>query len=133
MKKGIVITLFIVLYIPVLMAQSTKIENNPVGTWKFAAPYAPEGYNSGIIVVGFEDQKHTTTMSFTGSEFKFQGENVKALNDSVLFSIYLQGEDVKVMLKVESDTNMTGKAVYSQGEVPLALSKVLATEEEVKK
>jgi hypothetical protein len=28
---------------------------------------------------------------------------------------------------------MTGKAVYSQGEVPLALSKVLATEEEVKK
>jgi hypothetical protein len=72
-------------------------------------------------------------MSFTGSEFKYQGENVKALNDSVLFSIYLQGEDVKVMLKIESDTNMTGKAVYSQGEVPLALSKVLATEEEVKK
>jgi hypothetical protein len=133
MKKGIVITLFMILCIPVLTAQSTGIKNNQVGTWKFAAPYAPEGYNSGTIVVGFEDQKHTTTMSFTGSEFKFPGENVKALNDSVLFSIYLQGEDIKVMLKIESDTNMTGKAVYSQGEVPLALSKVLASEEEVKK
>ena len=32
-------------------------KNNPVGTWKFDAPYAPEGYTSGTIVVGFTDQK----------------------------------------------------------------------------
>ena len=72
-------------------------------------------------------------MSFTGSEYKFPGENVKVVNDSIQFSIYLEGQDVKVMLKVESDTNLTGKAVYSEGEVPLALSKVLASEADVKK
>ena len=55
------------------------------------------------------------------------------VNDSIQFSIYLEGQDVKVMLKVESDTNLTGKAVYSEGEVPLALSKVLASEADVKK
>jgi hypothetical protein len=132
--KNRIFTLMLISFLSAIGVSGQSIsKNNPAGTWKFAAPYAPEGYNTGIIVVGFEDQKHTTTMSFTGSEFKFPGENVKALNDSVLFSIYLQGEDVKVMLKIESDTNMTGKAVYSQGEVPLALSKVLATEEEVKK
>ena len=72
-------------------------------------------------------------MSFTGSEDKLAGENVKAVNDSVLFSIYLEGQDIKVMLKIESDTNMSGKAVYSEGEVPLALTRILASAEEVKK
>ena len=32
-------------------AQSTS-KKDPIGTWKFDAPYAPEGYNSGTIVVG---------------------------------------------------------------------------------
>ena len=105
---------------------------NPVGTWKFAAPYAPEGYSSGTIVVGLTEQKHTATMSFTGSEYKLPGENVKAQNDSILFSIYLEGQDIKVMLKIENDTNMSGKAVYSEGEVPLSLSRILATEAEIK-
>jgi hypothetical protein len=129
MKKGIVILMFIVFSLSVLIAQNNQSKINPVGTWKFAAPYAPEGYTSGVIVVGFAEQKHTATMSFTGSEDKLPGENVKAVNDSVLFSIFIEGQDVKVMLKVESDTNMTGKAVYSEGEVPLALSRVLTSAE----
>ncbi len=126
MKKVIVIILFIIISLPVLIAQNNKVKNNPVGTWKFEAAYAPEGYTSGTIVVGLADQKHTTTMSFTGSEYVLPGEKVKAVNDSVLFSINLEGQDVKVMLKMVNDTNMTGKAVYSEGEVPLILTKVLA-------
>jgi len=114
------------------MAQSNPAKINPVGTWKFDAPYAPEGYSSGKIIVGLTDQKHTTTMSFTGSEDKLSGENVKALNDSVLFSIFVEGQDVKVMLKLENDTIMSGKAVYSEGEVPLFLTKILVSDAEVK-
>lgn len=133
MKKGIVSLMFIIFSLSVLTAQNNQSKINPVGSWKFSAPYAPEGYTSGVIVVGFAEQKHTATMSFIGSEDKLPGENVKAVNDSVLFSIFLEGQDVKVMLKVENDTNMTGKAVYSEGEVPLALTRILASEEEVKK
>lgn len=129
--KNKILTAILVSFLFVIAAncQSTA-KNNPVGTWKFEAPYAPEGYNQGTIVVGLADQKTTTTMSFTGSEFKLQGENVKAVKDSVMFSVYLEGQDIKVMLKVVSDTNMTGKAVYSEGEVPLALSRI--SEAEVK-
>jgi hypothetical protein len=79
-------------------------------------------------VVGFEEQKHTTTMSFNGSDFKLPGENVKAVNDSVLFSVYMQGEDIKVSLKLETATTMSGKAVYSEGEVPLTLTRVPETD-----
>jgi len=129
-----ILTLLMVSFLSVMaVSGQNSSKNNPVGTWKFEAPYAPEGYTTGKIIVGFAEQKHTASMSFTGSEYVLPGEKVIASNDSVLFSIYLEGQDIKVMLKMVSDTNMTGKAVYSEGEVPLALSKVLAVENEVKK
>jgi hypothetical protein len=132
--KSKLLTLMLISFLSVIAVSGQNISKlSPLGTWKFTAPYAPEAYNSGTIAVGFADQKQTIAMSFTGSEYKFPGENVKAVNDSIQFSIYLEGQDVKVMLKVESDTNMTGKAIYSEGEVPLALSKVLASEADVKK
>jgi hypothetical protein len=123
MKKVTLIILFIVMCLPVIFAQNSQVKNNPAGIWKFEAPFAPEGYTSGTIVVGLTGQERTTTMSFAGSETKLPGENVKALNDSILFSIYVDGEDVKVMLKIENETKMSGKAVYSEGEVPLMLTK----------
>lgn len=104
-------------------AQSATKKSSAVGTWKFEASYAPEGYQSGTIKVDFADQKHTAEMTFTGSEYALKGENVKASNDSVNFSIYLEGQDIRVFLKKESDTAMSGKAVYSEGEVPLILKK----------
>jgi hypothetical protein len=133
MKNRILFLMLVSFLCVMAVSAQNTIKSNPAGTWKFEAPYAPEGYTTGTIVVGFAEQKTTTTMSFTGSEYKLPGENVKTPNDSVLFSIYLEGQDIKVMLKLESETKMTGKAVYSEGEVPLTLNKVLAEETEVKK
>jgi hypothetical protein len=132
MKNGILILVLIIFSLPVLIAQNNHNKKNPVGMWKFEAPYAPEGYTSGTIVVGFTEQKPTSTMSFSGNELKFPGENVKTEKDSVFFSVYIQGEDVKVMLKIENDTTMSGKAVYSEGEVPLSLTKAVASDAVVK-
>jgi hypothetical protein len=132
MKKEILIFLFIVFSLPVLTAQNNQVKNNPVGSWKFEALYAPEGYTSGTIVVGLNGKKPTAKMSITGSDSILFGENVKTVNDSVLFSVFIQAQDVKVMLKVENDTLMSGKAVYSEGEVPLTLTKILNPESEAK-
>jgi hypothetical protein len=103
--------------------QNNNKKTSPVGSWKFDAPYAPEGYTSGIITVGFENQKNTTSMSFEGSDYKIPGENVKSSSDSLIFSVYIENQDVKVLLKIESEAKMSGKAVYSEGEVPLTLIK----------
>jgi hypothetical protein len=103
--------------------QNNNKKTSPVGSWKFDAPYAPEGYTSGIITVGFENQKNTTSMSFEGSDYKIPGENVKSSSDSLIFSVYIENQDVKVLLKIESEAKMSGKAVYSEGEVPLTLTK----------
>ena len=123
MKKALFLVMAMVISLQVVTAQKAQVKKNPVGSWKFEAPYAPEGYNSGFIIVGLTGQKYSTTMSFTGSESKLIGEKVKAVNDSILFSVFLEGQDIKVMLKIEDNAKMTGKAVYSEGEVPLALTK----------
>jgi hypothetical protein len=115
-----------------LTAQNNSKKNNPVGKWKFDAPYAPEGYNNGIIVVGLEENKFNATMSFGGGDYKLPGEKVKAVKDSVLFTVFLEGQDIKVYLKQEDNAKMSGKAVYSEGEVPLTLSR-MADESEPKK
>lgn len=134
MKRILFICVVIFVFTLTSFAQQNKGQkNNPAGNWKFEAPYAPEGYTTGTIIVGNEEQKTTATMSFTGNEFKIPGENVKAIKDSLLFSVYIQGQDVKVMLKMDTELKMSGKAVYSEGEVPLTLSKVSASDSEVKK
>jgi len=122
MKKVTILIMFLFAVISVSSGQSTK-KADPVGTWKFDAPYAPEGYTSGTIVIGLVEKKHNATMSFTGSEYKFNGENVKVEKDSVSFSVFVEGQDVKVSLKSDVDEKMVGKAVYSEGEVPLTLTK----------
>jgi hypothetical protein len=128
MKKGIILILFAVFCLQYLNAQDIKSKYHSEGSWKFDAPYAPEGYSSGTITIGSAEKKDTATMSFGAGEYKLGGDNVKLANDSVLFSIFLEGQDIKVMLKVESDTLMSGKAVYSEGEVPLTLNKVRTSE-----
>jgi len=125
MKKPLILTLLIVFSLHVLTAQGTRIKKDPVGTWKFEAPYAPEEYTSGTITVGIADKKYNASMSFTGNEYKIPGEKVKFENDTLYFSIYVETENVAVSLKIVDATNMAGKAVYSEGEVPLTLTKVV--------
>jgi hypothetical protein len=131
MKKRI-FTLIVISFLFVIgVYGQTANKNQSAGTWKFDAPYAPEAYSSGTIVIGSDVKKDTATMSFGTGEYKLGGENVKFVNDSVSFSIFLEGQDIKVMLKVNNDTLMSGKAIYSEGEVPLTLTRVDTTKTKV--
>lgn len=124
MKSKIFILLTIALLSVInLYGQNNPAKLSPVGTWKFEAPTAPEGYTSGTIIVGLTGQNYSTTMSFTGNDYKLTGDKVKFENNSLFFSVYIEGEDVKVAVISESKVKMSGKAVYSQGEVPLTLAK----------
>lgn len=129
MKKAILFILFIVFSLPFLTAQNSQEKKNPVGTWKFEAPYAREGYTSGTIIVCQTDQNYTATISFTGNENKLNGDKVKFEKDTLLFSVYIEGEDVKVLIKIENEAKISGKAIYSEGEVQLTLTKKLNPEQ----
>lgn len=121
-RKALSILVIIILGVLSAGAQ-TKSKINPVGTWKFEAPTAPEGYTGGKIVIGLTDNKNTATMSFTGSEYQIPGEKVTLSKDSLNFSVYLEGDVINVAMKLESNSKMAGKATYSQGEVPLTATR----------
>lgn len=125
MKKTIILLVMSVFSFSLIDAQS-NIKLNPFGTWKFDAPYAPAGYTSGTIIVGKENDTLKASMCFTGIDNKIPGQKVVIRNDSIMFRVFVEGTDVNVFLKMEKDTAMSGKAVYNEGEVPLALIKTQA-------
>jgi hypothetical protein len=106
-------------------AQTESTKNSPVGKWKFEAPAAPEGYNSGRISISFAGNKYSASISMVGSDYAIPGDKTVVKNDTVTFTVFLEGTEIAISLKTESDTKMTGKAVYIEGEVPLMLTKEL--------
>jgi len=123
MKKLFSFAMLLVFSISLINAQTTKTKKDPAGDWKFEAPYAPEGYTTGKITIGFAEKKYTAVISMTGSDYKINGENVKFENDSLTFLVYLEGETVGVKMKMEDTLKMTGAATSSQGEIPLTATK----------
>jgi hypothetical protein len=97
---------------------------NPVGQWSYSAPYAPEGYQSGTVEIGLTEGKYTASFSVTGCDYKMPAEKVKFENDIVSFIVMVEGNQIDITLKMEGDKKMTGKAAYSEGEIPMTLTKV---------
>jgi hypothetical protein len=104
--------------------QNAPKKAGPAGEWKFESTYAPEGYTSGTLKVSFSENKYSAIMSFTGNGYKFNGENVKFEKDTLSFNFYAEGQGVSVKLVLEQENKLTGKGVYSEGEVPLALTRM---------
>ena len=124
MKTKVLSLLIISLFaVCVVSAQTDSKKINATGKWKFEAPYAPEGYNLGTIDIAASGEKYSTTITFEGSDYKIPGENTRVEKDSVAFLVYLEGDQIAISLKAENNTKMTGKAVYSQGEIPLTLTR----------
>ena len=123
MKKLFSFAMLLIFSISLINAQTTKTKKDPAGDWKFEAPYAPEGYNTGKITVGFAEKKYTAVITMTGSDYKINGENVKFENDSLTFLVYIEGETVGVKMKMEDAVKMTGSATSSEGNIPLTATK----------
>lgn len=125
MKKVIPFIIIMLMVISAVSAQNPQSKNDPVGKWKFEAPLAPEGFTNGIITLSFAENKYSTAISFTGSDYKIPGEKVKIEKETVAFNVYIEGNDIQINLKMEGAAKMTGKATYSEGEIPLTLTKEL--------
>ena len=123
MKKSIIFLAILFLGISIASAQTGSNKSNPSGKWKFEAPTAPEGYTAGTIEVALADNNYTTSISFAGSDYKIPGEKTRVEKDSVSFMVYVEGNEVSISLKLEAAAKMSGKAVYSDGTIPLTLTK----------
>lgn len=123
MKRTVIITLALLFAIIAGNAQTAKKNLNPAGTWSFEAPYAPEGYGTGTIVITEKDKAFGATIAFAGSEYKIPVEKVTVAPDTVTMLVYLDGADITIRLKPESETKLAGVALSPDGEIPLTLTK----------
>lgn len=123
MKKIIPIFVLILLSISFVSAQTGKESISPVGKWKFEAPAAPEGYNTGNIIISFAEDKYSSSVSMTGSDYIIPGDKTKVENGTLSFILLLDGTEIAINLKSESNTKMTGIAIAPDGEIPLTLTK----------
>jgi len=123
MKKLVVITVLLSSFIFSIQAQNQKARYEPAGKWKFEAPYAPEGYTSGIMEFSKAEGKYQGTVSFTGSDYKIPLDKVIVRNDSILVNLYVEGADVPIKLKMIDQEKITGIALSPDGNIPLTATK----------
>lgn len=123
MNKAFFISLLLLTGISVTSAQFSELKRDPVGKWLFEASYAPEGFTVGTIDVSPVEKEFKVTMVFTANGYTLSGEKVRFGNDSLLFSIYMEGEDIAIKLRFDEANKMSGRAVYTEGEVPLLLTR----------
>ncbi len=123
MKIRILSLLMVLFTFCAVSGQTAGKKSGPVGKWKFEAPYAPEGFTSGTIDINLADKKYSTSISFTGSDYKIPGDKIKIEENGVSFTVFVEGNEVAIALKADGDLKMTGKAVYTEGEIPLTLTR----------
>lgn len=118
-KKDSFFIIFIFILSFLTLNVFSAIVNDPVGKWKFSAPGAPYGYDQGIIEITKDTGEYKATLSFTGMDYKFELEKVKFEEEKLSFNLYLEGEDIYVLISFSEENKLSGKAIYSQGEVAL--------------
>ena len=113
--KLLKLTMAVLLLSASLFAGTKK--SGPIGTWSFQAPDAPWGYHKGDLVIDKKDGKYITAIVFDQYN-KVEGTDVVINGNKVSFNISLEGEIVVFMGVIEND-KFTGKANYSEGELPI--------------
>lgn len=124
MKRVLVALLIVVAGLSTLTAQKTNSKFKPEGKWQFEAPTAPEGYTFGSMDITFAEKKYAVAMGLPGGgDYKLPAEQVKFENGELTFKLFIEGEEISISLKPEGNDKMTGKAVFSGGEIPLTCNR----------
>ncbi len=124
MKKEITLLLSSILVLSLISINVLSATvNDPVGKWKFTAPGAPYGYDQGTIEITRELDEYKATISFAGMDYKYDLEKIKYEEDKISFGLYLDGEDIFVLMSFTEEDKISGKAMYSQGELSISATR----------
>ena len=122
MKKLILLT-FVLAFVAVSLNASAKVtQKDVVGEWKYEAPSAAYGYNTGMLVFAEQDGKLTGALKLEdGSRIDLQSVT---LEENVLkFSLYVEGGYITVNTKIDGD-KLSGTVATPDGEIELTAKKV---------
>lgn len=125
MKKR---SLSIVLISLILGAFSLNIsaadKNDPVGKWNFKIIGAPYGYELGTFEIEKDKKVYSGSMKFTGLDYKFLLEEVSYIEGKLGFSLYVEGQDILIVLEFSDKDKLSGKVAYSEGELGMTAERL---------
>ncbi len=97
-----------------------QIHENYTGEWRFEAPKAPEGSTKGNIRI----KSDAVIMSFDRL-LEYPSTWVKMRNDSLIYQTEFDEATVLFSLKIVDKENMTGNAVWKDGETPVTFKRMI--------
>ena len=94
---------------------------SPVGTWEYSVPAVPDGYQEGTMTIDEKEDEFGVTMALNEYS-KTEGEKVKYEKLVISFSIWVEGEYVKISGTFDKDT-FSGTVSYSGGETKMTATR----------
>ena len=85
----------------------------PVGTWKFSAPSAPEGYNTSDLIISKEVKEYKLVFALN-EYYQITANEVVYKKKNLSFILYIETETVQIKGTFEDD-KFSGTASYSEG------------------
>lgn len=121
MKKTLLFAV-VILAVGFGLQSFTKVSSvgDPVGTWSYKAPTAPESYESGDIVIAKDKDLYTASLKF--GEYQVKATGVKYEKEILTFKVYLEGEYISIKATFSAD-GLKGTASYSEGDIPFTGTK----------
>ena len=99
---------------PINLAEN--IYRSPIGTWEYTVEDVPYEYSSGVLVVTKEKGEYAVVVNVNNN--KITASDVTVKDDTVNFSVYIEGGKVQVSLQVKDDI-INGRANSVDGSFTL--------------
>jgi hypothetical protein len=123
MKRIMLLMMVAMFAVTALQANEPADKKDFVGDWKFTSQYAPEGFQTGMFVIGEKEGSLTGEIKFADG-YSVPVENM-AVTDGVLkFSISVDYNDVPITATVEGN-KLKGTASSPDGNLPFEAVKVV--------
>lgn len=103
-------------------ATAIPVNEGVLGEWKFESPYAPYGYEKGVIVIHEKDDALAGEIKFTdGTKVPFK--DVKIEENVLKFGITVDYYAIAIKATIKGN-KMKGTAATPEGDLPFEATKV---------
>ncbi len=102
---------------------SSLIGDKFVGGWSYTVEDAPEGYETGLLVIVKEGDSYKVQVQIGSGALL--GDNVKVSGNTISFDVMVEGGKVAVTLTAKGDA-ITGKSTSSEGSYTIKGEKTIS-------
>jgi hypothetical protein len=99
------------------------IRYTPVGSWEYSVPGVQAGYESGTMTIAEDGKEYKVTMQLN-EYFKADAESVVYKKKDIIFTIYVETEEILVSGSFEGD-EFKGSISYSEGDFTITATRTL--------